>query len=297
MKSILRILGLKKSTYYRKKKCQSQEKQAKFSNYSYIPGYSYNDKNQKINDVLIQKYISEIRADEFGRHYGYKKITSVLNRKYSLIINKKKVYRLMNVMGVLKERTERVRKYKRICKNHKVSNSNQLWEMDTKYIFIAGTREVAYLTSIIDVFDRSIIAYDFSLSADTSAAKRVTLMALYNRKIKGCVNGLTLRTDNGSQFIAHKFEELCLKENITHERIPVRSPNYNAHIESYHRYLQDECLTGKMFLTFEEADEVIERYVDGYNTRRVHSAIDYRTPEEFYNLKNCNFKNKLVINV
>ena len=77
----------------------------------------------------------------------------------------------------------------------------------------------------------------------------------------------------------------------------MRSPNYNAHIESYHRYLQDECLTGKMFLTFEEADDVIERYVNGYNTRRVHSAIDYRTPEEFYNLKNCNFKNKLVISV
>ena len=35
----------------------------------------------------------------------------------------------MNTMGILHERTERVRKYKRVCKNHKVSNSNQLWEM------------------------------------------------------------------------------------------------------------------------------------------------------------------------
>ena len=122
-------------------------------------------------------------------------------------------------------------------------------------------------------------------------------MALYNRKIKNGVNGLTLRTDNGSQFISHKFEELCIKENIIHERIPVRSPNYNAHIESYHRYLQDECLTGKMFITFKEAENTIERYVNGYNTKRVHSAIDYRTPEEFYNLKNCNFKNELVISV
>jgi putative transposase len=203
----------------------------------------------------------------------------------------------MNTMGILHERTERVRKYKRICKNHKVSNSNQLWEMDTKYVFIAGTREVAYLTSIIDVFDRSIIAYDLSLSANASAAERVTITALYNRKIKGHVNGLTLRTDNGSQFIAHKFEKLCLKENIMHERIPVHSPNYNAHIESYHRYLQDECLTGKMFLTFDEAEDTIERYVNGYNTKRVHSSIDYRTPNEFYNLKNCNFKNNLVISV
>ena len=130
----------------------------------------------------------------------------------------------MKVMNVLKDRTERVRKYKKICQIHKISSSNQLWEMDTKYIFIAGTREVAYLTSIIDVFDRSIIAHDLSLSPDTLAAKRVTIMALYNRKIKNGVNGLTLRTDNGSQFISHKFEELCIKENIIHERIPVREP-------------------------------------------------------------------------
>lgn len=262
-----------------------------------MPGFSYNKKKEKVNDILIQKYITEIIADEFGQHYGYKKVTAVLKRKYSLIINKKKVYRLMKVMNVLKDCTERVRKYKKICRNHKISSSNQLWEMDTKYIFIAGTREVAYLTSIIDVFDRSIIAHDLSLSPDTLAAKRVTIMALYNRKIKNGVNGLTLRTDNGSQFISHKFEELCIKENIIHERIPVRSPNYNAHIESYHRYLQDECLTGKMFVTFKEAENTIERYVNGYNTKRVHSAIDYRTPEEFYNLKNCNFKNELVISV
>ncbi|WP_156627990.1 transposase, partial [Clostridium tertium] len=48
---------------------------------------------------------------------------------------------------------------------------------------------------------------------------------------------------------------------------------------------------------FKEAENTIERYVNGYNTKRVHSAIDYRTPEEFYNLKNCNFKNELVISV
>lgn len=203
----------------------------------------------------------------------------------------------MNVMGLLKNKLERVRRYKRICKNHLVAKSNQLWEMDTKYVFIPGTRRVAYLTSIIDVFDRNIISCDLSLSANTEAAERVTLMALYNRRIKNNVVGLTLRTDNGSQFIAHKFEKLCINENIIHERIPVHSPNYNAHIESYHRYLQDECLTGRMFSTLEEAENVIYNYVDGYNTKRIHSSIDYRTPNEFYNLKNCNFKNKLVISV
>ncbi len=246
---------------------------------------------------MIQKYIMEIKSCDYGRHYGYKKVTAVLKRKYCLRINKKKVHRLMTVLGMIQKSKEPVTWYKRICKNHLVKQSNQLWEMDTKYVYIAGTREVAYLASIIDVFDRSIIACKLSLSANAEAAQEVLLTALYNRGIKDAVDGLTVRTDNGSQFIAHDFEKLCIKEKTIHERIPVHSPNYNAHIESYHRYLQDECLAGKIFNSLEEAEAIIDKYVYGYNTIRVHSSIDYRTPDEFYNLKNCNFKNELVISI
>lgn len=203
----------------------------------------------------------------------------------------------MNLMGLLKEQIEHVRRYKRICNNHLVNRSNQLWEMDTKYIYIAGTRQVAYLTSMIDVFDRSIVAHMISLSSNAELAQSVLLMALYNRGIKNSAVGLTIRTDNGSQFIAHEFEKLNIKENLVHERIPVHSPNYNAHIESYHRYLQDECLSGKLFDSLKEAENIIDNYVAGYNTKRIHSSIEYRTPHEFFNLKDSNFKNKLVISM
>lgn len=60
-------------------------------------------------------------------------------------------------------------------------------------------------------------------------------------------------TYNGLQFIVHKFDKMRIKENIIYERILVHSPNYNAHIESYHRYLQDKCLFVNLFLTFEKA--------------------------------------------
>lgn len=140
---------------------------------------------------------------------------------------------------MLKEKRSHVRRYKRICKNHLINNSNQLWEMDIKYVYIAETRQVAYLTFIIDVYDRNILACDLSLSANAEQTQKVLIKALYYRGIKECVVGLTIRIDNGSQFIAKKFEKTCIKENVVHERIPVHNPNHNAHIESYHRYLQD----------------------------------------------------------
>lgn len=201
----------------------------------------------------------------------------------------------MASMNLLKKKRNWMRKYKRICKNHEIKSSNLLWELDTKYVYIAGTKQVAYLASIIDVFDRSIVSCVLSLSPNADSAKKAVIKALFNRNIKSNCEGLTIRTDNGSQFIAYDFEKFCLKEHIIHERIPVHSPNYNAHIESYHRYLQDECLSGKLFMCFEEAESTIDNYVIGYNTKRIHSSIDYRTPQEFYELKNNVFKDKLTV--
>lgn len=294
---LLDIVGIKSSTYYRWRNLLNQSIRPAKRNEGYQPGFSYTHDSscKKVYDIHIQKYIKDILNDEFGKFYGYKKVTAVLREKHNLRINKKKVYRLMSVIGVLKGERKKIQHYKRICKNHEIRTSNALWEMDTKYIYIAQTRQVAYLASIIDVFDRSIISCVLSLSPNTESAKEALLKALYSRKIKGKSEDLIVRTDNGSQFIAHDFEKLCISEKITHERIPAKSPNYNAHIESYHRYLQDECLAGKLFKSFEDAEKTIMNYVDGYNTKRIHSSIGYRTPDGFYNLTDCNFKEKLVV--
>lgn len=291
----LATIGLKKSTYYHWQKIKDKEIKIPKKKEGIIPGFSYKFNGKKINDLEIQKFIMKILAGKYGQHYGYKKVTAELRRNHEIKINKKKVLRLMGIMGVLKQERKSIHKYKRICKNHEIIESNKFWEMDTKYIYIAGTRQVSYLVSIIDVFDRSIVSCVLSLSPDAESAKKALIKALYMRSIKDKSEGLILRTDNGSQFIAYEFEKLCLKEKIVHERIPVKSPNYNAHIESYHRYLQDECLAGHLFKNIEEAEQEVMSYVDGYNTIRIHSSIDYRTPEEFYNLKNNYFKNKLVV--
>jgi putative transposase len=294
---LLDIVGLKSSTYYRWRNLLDQSLKPIKRNEGFTPGFSYTNGRscKKVCDIHIQKYIKDILNDEYGKFYGYKKVTAVLREKHNLRINKKKVYRLMAAMGVLKAERKKIQHYKRICKNHEIRVSNALWEMDTKYIYIAKTRQVAYLASIIDIFDRSIISCVLSLSPNTESAKEALLTALYSRKIKGKSENLIVRTDNGAQFIAYDFEKLCISEKITHERIPAKSPNYNAHIESYHRYLQDECLAGKLFESFEEAEKTIMDYVNGYNAKRIHSSIGYRTPDSFYNLKDCSFKEKLVV--
>lgn len=109
------------------------------------------------------------------------------------------------------------------------------------------------------------------------------LQALYNRELNSKISEKpVLRTDNGSQFVSGIFEKGCLDFNILHERIPVRSPNYNAFIESYHRYLQDECLTGSIYWNLYEIKTDVEDYVYRYNHERIHSEIGYVSPHDYY---------------
>ncbi len=63
---------------------------------------------------------------------------------------------------------------------------------------------------------------------------------LFEHPLKG---GLLpkIRTDNGSQFISNAFAATCDELELIHERIPVKTPNMNAHIESFHSILEEEC--------------------------------------------------------
>lgn len=55
--------------------------------------------------------------------------------------------------------------------------------------------------------------------------------------------------------------------------------------------------SGQTVKSFEEAEKTIMKYVEGYNTKRIHSSIGYRTPDNFYNLKNSRFKENLVVKI
>ena len=91
-----------------------------------------------------------------------------------------------------------------------------------------------------------------------------------------------IRTDNGPQFISNAFEQACLELTIEHERIPCRTPNKNAHIESFHSILEDDCLSRYEFKTYAEAYEKVSDYLKFYNKIRIHGSILDMAPEAFY---------------
>ncbi|WP_240422015.1 integrase core domain-containing protein [Paenibacillus periandrae] len=79
--------------------------------------------------------------------------------------------------------------------------------------------------------------------------------------------GPVIRTDNGPQIVSHVFEEECGALQFIHERIPLKCPNKNAHIESYHSQLERDLLMKSEFASFEEAYDALDRYLEFYNNR------------------------------
>jgi len=88
-------------------------------------------------------------------------------------------------------------------------------------------------------------------------------------------------SDNGVQFISKEFKKFIKGAEYTHVKTSVNYPQANGKIERYHRTLNEECLRIKSPVSFDEFKLYIEDYIKFYNTKRLHSSINYLTPEDY----------------
>jgi putative transposase len=237
--------------------------------------FSLTENGNYISDSEVEEHLRLLIEDE-GAYYGYVKLTYKL-KSFGIIINKKKVYRLCKKMGIL--RPQRIIKPsypRKLARNRTLTASNQLWETDIKYGYIAGESRFFYIASLLDVLDRTIVNYHIGLQC---TSKDVAVM------LKESVNTVdgpkpAVRTDNGPQFTGFDFESTWASLEIEHERIPYKTPDKIAHIESFHRIFEEECLSHG-FQNYAEAFSSVVAFMKFYNTKRIHSSIGYMAPLTF----------------
>ncbi|KUK52449.1 MAG: transposase [Desulfotomaculum sp. 46_296] len=126
-----------------------------------------------------------------------------------------------------------------------------------------------------------VIDYHLGLSCEGKHAARIIQRALWKRNLfeKDCRP--VIRSDNGPQFISHLFEENCEQFKLEHERIPPKTPNKNAHIESFYFLLETECLSLNEFESYQQAYQFVSEYIQLYNERRIHGSLYNYAPYEF----------------
>lgn len=279
---VLRITGVSRSTYYANLNRQPRPRTRAGGRPR--SRYTLTNNNRMVSNEQVKEWLCELISTQ-GFAYGYLKLTHCLRRKFHLIINKKKVYRLCQELNILRPQRKIKRKHpRRLARNRIITASNQLWETDVKYGYIAGEDRFFFIMPIIDVYDRCIVAYHTGLSCEATDAVITLKTALLKRQLYTSGQKPVLRSDNGPQFISNLFEGACLELNIEHERIPFKTPNKNAHIEAFNAILEEECLSRQEFTSYAEAYATVADFIRFYNDSRIHSATKYLPPLDCYQL-------------
>jgi transposase InsO family protein len=182
------------------------------------------------------------------------------------------VWRVLSQAGLLKKWNQKLSKkgtgFEQPLKPH------EHWHIDISYINISGT--FYYLCSILDGYSRSIVHWTLR-QAMTEADVEIILQATREKYPDAKPR---IISDNGPQFIARDFKEFIRITGMTHVRTSPYYPQSNGKVERWHQSLKSECIRPGTPLSLEDADRLIEQYVQHYNTVRLHSAIGFITPAD-----------------
>jgi putative transposase len=148
------------------------------------------------------------------------------------------------------------------------------WHVDVSYINIAGT--FYYLCSLLDGCSRFIVHWELREAMTEADVEQIIQRA--REKFPGVTPRII--SDNGPQFIARDFKEFIRLCGMTHARTSPYYPQSNGKIERGHRILKEECIRPGTPLTLDDARRVVAKFVEHYNTVRLHSAIGYVTPKD-----------------
>jgi putative transposase len=224
-------------------------------------------------DAALRARLRDLAAQR--PRFGYRRL-HILLRREGIIVNHKRVERLYRDEGLAVRRRTR-KSLMPILRGRPAppQRANEQWALDFLQDALASGRKLRVL-SVIDIFTREALALEVDTSLPGSRVVRVLERLCSQRKQPAQVV-----LDNGPELISCALDEWAHQHGVRLHFIDPGKPIQNAHCESFHGRLRDECLNEHWFLGLGDARRIVEAWRQDYNRERPHSALAYRTPEEF----------------
>lgn len=222
---------------------------------------------------------------ESGETYGSPRIYKQLRRE-DIYVGEARVARIMRENGIkavsktLYKPAQWVKKYlgnaKNKIKDLELTGIDQVWLTDITYLKVNG--EYKYMATVLDKYSRRLLAWSIGENKSAALTKRVVKRALKQRQPESMP---IVHSDRGAEFIGSEFSSYLSKMSIEQSVNRKSSMNDNAHMESWYKTMKSDMYHRKIFVTKNTLYKAMQNYVDFYNQERIHSSLDYLTPNEF----------------
>ncbi len=238
---------------------------------------------REVDEARLVELIREI-FDASDGNYGVPRMLREL-RHGGLVVNHKRVQRLMRKQCMIGRFRRR-----RVCTTvhgedgYKIPDlvgrgfapgaPNHTWCQDITYI--ATGEGWLFMASVLDVGSRRLIGCSLDDHMRTDLVLSALRMAIGARG--GTVNGVIAHADRGTQYTSHEYLGFCADHHLRPSVGRTGVCWDNAVAESFWESMKRECLQGQVFATRAEARRAIFRWINWYNTRRLHSSLNYTPP-------------------
>jgi putative transposase len=227
----------------------------------------------KMNDTDLRERLIKIAGER--PRFGYKRLCLLLQGD-GLKTNHKRVYRIYRQENLaVRKRTKVRHPWRTKSPKPEVDAPNVCWSMDFMSDTLACGKKFRTI-NILDNFSRESLGIGVNTSLPTVRVIEVLERIKLERGLPK-----EIIVDNGPEFTAKKMIIWATNNGVTMRFIDPGKPIQNAYIESFNGRMRDECLNQNWFLNLNEARRTISNWKEDYNTKRPHSSLNNRTPEQF----------------
>jgi len=236
-------------------------------------------------EMELRSLIQQI-AMQHRRRYGYRRISAELRRR-GMLANHKRVARIMredNLLAVQPRQFvlttkshHKLEVYLNLARRMKLTGIDQLWVADITYIRLKT--EFVYLAVILDGFSRKVVGWSLDRTLGSRLASAALEQAMATRQPPP---GVVHHSDRGVQYASGDYIAILAQHQMIPSMSRPANPYDNASCESFIKTLKREEIYANPYENLEHLRANIEIFIEQYyNQQRLHSALGYRSPEEF----------------
>jgi len=245
-----------------------------------IPEPDTDEEESRLRDA-IQRTVLE------SRRYGYRRVTRAL-RDQGWEVNRKRVARLMREDGLLAIRKRRFVPQTtdsghdleiaiNLARRMTPTAINQLWVADITYVRLG--RVDVFLAVVMDAFSRKIVGWNLAPKLTSELALTALKNAIDSRKP---APGLIHHSDRGVQYASAAYVDTLLQHGMIPSMSRPGNPYDNAKCERFMKTLKQEEIRCSEYRDIEDLRANLSIFFDRYyNATRLHSALGYKSPDEF----------------